>query len=159
MNVLGTTGALKLVGGSSATTVNVGRSGSVQSIRGAVSVSNPPSYTGLTIDDSADTVGRTATVTASGITGLAPTPINYAQTAINALNVRGGAAGDDFILTGLPSNFYLTPNLWTGGGDDRVEIGSGLSGSLSVDICLRRSSSDRATITPGPGLTTLSAGR
>src|SRR5262249_33988389 len=44
--------------GSSRDTVNIGIGGSVQSIRGNVSIENPPSFTAINVDDSADTIPR-----------------------------------------------------------------------------------------------------
>jgi hypothetical protein len=66
-------------------TVNVGNAGSVQGILGALTIQNPPSLTTLNINDSADRVARTATLSTfvsgganfGSITGLAPAAINY----------------------------------------------------------------------------------
>jgi hypothetical protein len=69
-----------------ADTVNVGNSGSVQGILGALSISNPTAYSRINVDDSADTTARTATLNQSTINGspywetlggLAPAAINY----------------------------------------------------------------------------------
>ena len=66
-------------------TVNVGNAGSVQGILGALTIQNPPSFTTLNVNDSADTVARTVTLSTfvsgganwGSITGLAPAAINY----------------------------------------------------------------------------------
>jgi hypothetical protein len=72
-------------------TVNVGNNGSVQGIRGDLYVENPPWYTTLNINDSADTTAREATLSSfvnpndsennrhlwGTITGLAPASINF----------------------------------------------------------------------------------
>jgi hypothetical protein len=69
-------------------TVNVGHAGSVQGILGALYVYNPPGYTALNIDDSADFGQRDATLSSfsngpdsgpwGSITGLAPAAIDFA---------------------------------------------------------------------------------
>src|SRR5262249_53104356 len=67
-------------------TVNLGSNGSLQGITGAVNVSNPSSFTTLNVNDSADTVARSATLsqaTFNGdahwetLSGLAPAAISY----------------------------------------------------------------------------------
>jgi hypothetical protein len=76
-----------------ADTVNVGAGGSVQGILGALYVENPPWYTTLNINDSADTAVRNASLSTitpgfdpvpwGSITGLAPAAINFAWGDVN----------------------------------------------------------------------------
>ena len=66
-------------------TVNVGNAGSVQGILGTLNIQNPPNFDTINVDDSADTVARTATLSTfasaganfGSITGLAPAAINF----------------------------------------------------------------------------------
>ncbi len=66
-------------------TVNVGNAGSVQGILGALNIQNPPNFTTLNINDSADATARFATLSTfasaganwGSITGLAPAAINF----------------------------------------------------------------------------------
>ena len=74
---------LTVLGGGS-DTVNVGKNGSVQGIQGTVNISNPPNFTTLNVDDSADVNFRSVFLDTFGlggssgaITGLAPGEINF----------------------------------------------------------------------------------
>ncbi len=133
VSVQGTNGPLSVVGGGYDDVVSVGSNGSVQGIQGAVTVTNPPSYTALTIDDSADAAAHSATLTNAGITGLAPATINYQQNDLAALTVYGGAGGNTFTLAGVPYNGMVTTTLHAGAGNDTVKFGGILSGRLSLD--------------------------
>jgi uncharacterized protein (TIGR03118 family) len=56
----------------------------------------------LTIDDSADAIGQTASISGTTITGLAPNTIDYSGAAMTALNVKGGEGGNTFTVASLP---------------------------------------------------------
>jgi len=95
-------------------TVNVGSSGSVQSIRGTLNIENPPWFTTLNINDSADTAARTAflsTFTPSfdpvpwgSITGLAPASINFAWGDVtNPVNI---STSPDAVRWNVSPNSY-----------------------------------------------------
>ncbi len=56
----------------------------------------------LNVDDSADTTGRTTTITSTTVTGLAPNTIDYSAADLLALNVKGGEGGNSFSVTSLP---------------------------------------------------------
>jgi hypothetical protein len=135
VNVQGTDGPLNVVGGGYDDVVTVGQGGSVQGVQGAVTVTNPPSYTALTIDDSADATARSATVSGGAVTGLAPAAINYQQNDLMSLHVYGGSGGNTFTVAGVPSTPYypgLATALHTGAGNDTVRMGA-ISGRLSLD--------------------------
>src|SRR5262249_34169519 len=85
VNVLATGVTTSLIG-HGWDTVNIGNNGSVQGIWGTLNISNPPNYTTINVDDSADPFAQKATlgqVTINGdpgweaISGLAPAVINY----------------------------------------------------------------------------------
>src|SRR5262249_11414760 len=57
VNILDTSAGLAIsINGFGSDTVNVGNAGSVQGIIGALNIQNPPSFTTLNVNDSADTV-------------------------------------------------------------------------------------------------------
>ena len=82
-DVFGTTSDLYLGGGLIQNTVQIGsevgrwgqKVGHLDRIRGAVHVLSTDGRTNLSIDDSADTVARVATLADGSLTGLSPAPI------------------------------------------------------------------------------------
>jgi hypothetical protein len=138
IDVLSTGVSTSLVGHGS-TTVNVGEGGSVQGIFGALNISNPPSFTTINVDDSADTTARSATLdtfTASdgsswgSITGLAPASINYKQADTSSpITISGGSGADTFTVASLPVQAI---DLNTGAGNDTVTLQTN-SGGLVVN--------------------------
>jgi hypothetical protein len=139
INVHATGVTTNLSSGSGDYTVNVGNGGSVQNILGTLNIENPPSFTTLTLDDSADSTGRTVwlnTFTSgsdtpwASITGLAPAAINYEQNDIvSPVTIKGGLGGNTFNVVALPSQSI---DLNTGGGNDKVNVQT-TSGSLIVN--------------------------
>jgi hypothetical protein len=123
--------------------VNVGSNGSVQGIFGTVNIDNPPNYTTLTIDDSADTTGHSNVVLGTftpwgdspwgSVTGLAPGSINYEYADTSSVTITTGTAADTINVhaTGV------TTNLSSGGGADTVSVGNagsaqGIVGTLYI---------------------------
>jgi hypothetical protein len=85
VNVLATGVTTNLIG-NGGDTVNIGNNGSVQDILGTLNITNPPSYTTINVDDSADPFAQNATLSQATIngdpnwenlSGLAPAAINY----------------------------------------------------------------------------------
>ena len=110
-----------LAGGFSTTAaVTVGNAGSVQGILAALTIHNNPTHDTLTVDDSADTGSRTVTVTADGISGLAPAPISFTNFSVSTLTVLGGSAANHYTISGTPASTSMTLN--TGGGTDTVNV-------------------------------------
>jgi hypothetical protein len=94
-------------GGSGNDIVTVGTGGSVQNIRGTVSVENPPSLTALVVDDSGDPVYHTLihdSFTPAGdsafgrITGLAPAAIEYEYNDTRTATIRSGSGGVNVLV-------------------------------------------------------------
>jgi hypothetical protein len=122
VNVQGTSGALNVIGTGDASidTVNVGRNGSLQGIRGSLTVENPPGLNYITLDDSADAFYRSLIQdsytppgdTAFGrVTGLAPAPISYEYSDTRNVTVKTGSGGatTTLLATGVPTNLVGNP--------------------------------------------------
>src|SRR5262249_31363156 len=93
----------------------------------------PPSFTALSIDDSADTVARKATIDSGAITGLAPAVIAYTPSDLSALTIWGGTKGDTFTVANTPTGFSdPVTTLHCGLGADKAII-QATSGALIVD--------------------------
>jgi hypothetical protein len=147
VNVLATGKPVNLIGHGANTTVNVGNAGSVQAINGLLTISNPPSYTTVNVDDSADTTVRTVTldtVSIGGldygrITGSAPAAIEYKYLDTQAATVQTGTGGAklNVLTTSVPVNLignasgpvslYASDgaNTWTITGHDAGTLFSG----------------------------------
>lgn len=100
VNVYGTgTGETDVIGHSGSTTVNIGN-GTLTSIRNSVTVTDPPSFSTVNVDDSADTATRTATLNTwsfengygqiSGFTGEAWIFFKYNDTSTVTLKTGTG---------------------------------------------------------------------
>jgi hypothetical protein len=147
VNVEKTSGTFGVVNPGGQDSVYVGSNGSalggnVQGINGPVVVSGPGG-TILSVDDSGDSIARTATLSYSpifntfvgAITGLAPATIAWIPTSsatggVNELAIYGGYGGNTFTVTGT-SNFYSYDWLQTGTGNDAVNI-TATTGGLTV---------------------------
>ncbi len=140
VNVLATFAAISVIG-HGLDTVTVGNGGSLQGIQGNVSVSDPPSYTALIVDDSADKSKPTLTMTNAEIDGLAPAgaKISYTQGDLRSLTVEGGIGGDieniqsipdhgstGSVVTSLVANGPVTVNVGNAGSVQ------GIAGTLSL---------------------------
>lgn len=112
--------------------VNITNAGSVQSIFGPVSVTNPGTYSGIAIDDHADTTARTATVTSSGITGLAPASISWAWNDIANIVLTMGSGSDTVNLQSFYSLGGGTLFVNGAGGMDTVNIGNPTNGVQDI---------------------------
>jgi hypothetical protein len=119
-------------------TVSVGNNGSVQGISGALNITNPPSFTTINVDDSADATARTVTVgngatTGSGlIHGLAPADITFKYADTASVSVSTGTGGN---TVNVPAT--MVPTSLIGHGRDTVSVGNngsvqGISGALNI---------------------------
>ncbi len=115
--------------------VQIGANGSVQGVRGSVSLSNPSYYTNLVIDDTADTVGRTVSVNSTSVVGLAPAGIFFHYNDLSYLTIYGGSGGNRFNVLSTPSTYTGSYAGYTwissGAGSDTVNI-TGTAATLSV---------------------------
>jgi hypothetical protein len=143
VNVLATGVATYLSSNGGADTVNVGNHGSVQDILGDLYIENPPWFTTLNVDDSADATARAVTLStfSSGwgsITGLAPAAIDYKYFDTRSVQLTTGSGGDtvNVLATGVAT--YLN----SGGGWDTVNVGSnGLVQGILGDLYIENSPS------------------
>jgi hypothetical protein len=102
-----TTGPLLIQGSGGLDDVTIGNNGSVQEIRGEVTVLNSPSggYTALVVDDSADQDAKSeVTINESTIHLLAPADIRYAQGDLRSLMIQGGGGGNVFRVFDTPNS-------------------------------------------------------
>jgi hypothetical protein len=101
VNALATGVPVNLIGHSAHTTVNVGNLGHVGGIQRPLTISNPPNFTTVNVNDSGDSFARAVTldtVTSGGaaygrITGLAPAAIEYKYGDTNPVTVQTGLGG------------------------------------------------------------------
>jgi hypothetical protein len=108
--------------------VNITNGGSVQGINGVVNVSNPPFFTNILIDNSADNVGRNVTMNNATLSGLAPANINYVNADVTSITVNGGGGGNTFTVNSTIGGFGLgrTTTINAGSGNDAF-INNGLA--------------------------------
>jgi hypothetical protein len=90
-------------GTSGSDTVNIGNGGNAQGIVGALNLSNYSSRTAVNIDDSADATGRTATYTTTGVTGLTPAAIMWAENDVSAITLGMGVGQDTVYVRSVHS--------------------------------------------------------
>jgi hypothetical protein len=119
------------------TTVRIGFFGNSQFIGGPVNIENPPNYTTINIDDSADPSARTTTLgtyTPAGdtpwgyISGLTPADIHYEYEDTSSLTIRTGTASGNVIRVwedGVPTNLISNATA-------NVTIGDGLVGAQDI---------------------------
>jgi hypothetical protein len=103
VNVLNTSAGVPVqVNAANHDTINVGNAGSVQGILAPVTITNPPNWNTINIDDSADPAARYVqlnTFTSGGeswgnISGLAPAAISYKYNDTFSVNLTTGTGAD-----------------------------------------------------------------
>jgi hypothetical protein len=131
VNVLATTGTLNIDGQNGSDTVTLGSlapslGGTLANIAGPVNVSNSSGQTTLVVDDSGDTVSKTATLIDGKLTGLAPAAVYWAPTSttvggVNFLDILGGSGGNTFNVLNT-SYLDFGTRIQTGTGNDKVNV-------------------------------------
>jgi hypothetical protein len=121
-----------MINGGGLNTVNVGNAAhGVQDILAPLTVTNPPDFTALNVNDAADTVARTATLAGSDpmpdITGLAPYPIRYASTDVSNLTITTGHGGATVNVSGTS-----VPTSLVGNGPATVNVGNAAHGVQDI---------------------------
>ncbi len=141
INVLRTLAAAPVSIASTGTaTVNVGTGGSVQSIQGSVTITNPPSFTTVNVDDSADSGTRTATLDTTTIgglaygrlSGLAPAQILFKYSDTNTATIQTGTGTEvvNILATGKPTTVLAHSNATT------VNVGNGSVQNIAATLTL-----------------------
>jgi hypothetical protein len=133
-------------GGPNSSTVNVGNAGSLAGIGAALTIHNNPAYDTVIIDDSADGANRTVTVSAGGVTGLAPNPINFTNFSVSNLTINGGTGNNVYTITDTPVVFFGSMTLDTGSGTDTTNV---LADSAPLTITVSTGSGNNDTVNVG----------
>ncbi len=122
-----------------ADTVKVGLQGDMQSIRGALRVTNSGNWSTLELDNRNSLIPRTITMNATNslgtVSGLSPAAITFNRRDIRALDIHGGAADNlyDVINTHLSTHPDGTwTSVYAGPGNDTLSV-RGTTGSLAID--------------------------
>jgi hypothetical protein len=103
VNVTQASGTLNLILGAGLDTLLLGSNHNVAGFLAPVFIAAPNGSTDLTVDDSQDTLPRTATLDASSITDLAPARINYSSNELRSLTVKSGTGGTTFSIHNTPA--------------------------------------------------------
>jgi hypothetical protein len=170
VSVTATGGRLEIHGQNGRDQVNIGNANNgVQSVQGPVLVDNDNNSTALTIDDSANTSPRNATLAPTFLTGLAPADINWVETGINSLVMNGatvnaGTVGNNWTvlntprLTALPRTTVLNTGVGAVGDTAAVRAASGplsINGQAGDDLIRFLNFAQSAIIDGGPGNDTI----
>jgi hypothetical protein len=137
VNVLHTSGESPVtVNGGGTDTDNIGYGNSMQGINGSVTVDNPPNYTTLNLENSADTTARTVSFYNNAVYGLAPASIFYTANDVSAVNVYNGAGSTTNVYS-TPQNGHSPTTTIDGISRDTVNVGDStgvqdIAGTLNV---------------------------
>ena len=141
VNVHATFGPLTVNGQSGLDKIDVGLNGSTQTIKGPLTVTNAFGYTGVTVDDSNDTVARTVimykNLAATVISGLTPGgDISLISSQLRFLIIRAGAGGNTLRIHDTPFSLFspggAVTDVITGTGNDLVTV-DGTTGPLGLN--------------------------
>ncbi|HEY1685258.1 MAG TPA: hypothetical protein VGG19_10880 [Tepidisphaeraceae bacterium] len=95
-----------------------------------VDIPNYSAYTGLTLDDSADTTAETVDLTNQGangqITGLGGATVTYSNDVLDGLTLNGGSGGNTFNIDGTLSNPFVYPTT------TEIDKGSGSGNTVNI---------------------------
>jgi hypothetical protein len=129
------TGTPTTLMGHAAETVHVGNAGSLAGLAGTLTIQNPPNFTTLNVDDSADTVLRTALLssyTSGGylfgqITGLGGQAINYKYNDTSGVTLTTGPVAGNVVNVQATGGIGATTIVGTAA--ETVNVGN--AGSLA----------------------------
>jgi len=123
-------------GNSSNTTVNVGSGNSLAAISGALRITNPPHFSHVNINDSADSTSHpNAALTATSLTGLSSGAITFGGDDLASLIINGGGGSNTYNIVNTQASGALGGNLTTlntGAGADTVNV-QGATGALAIN--------------------------
>jgi hypothetical protein len=139
VGIWGASSLLTVNGQSGADTVTVGTAATLQHILASLYITNYGAWSVLNIDDSADTLSRTVTMSVvnnyGAISGFGPAVIHYRKRDIRSVNVRGGSGGNTFDIQDTSLSTFAGGTLTTvhtGTGSSTVSV-LRTSGALAVD--------------------------
>ena len=121
INVTSTYSPLTIHGTSGSDVVNIGSAGSTTFIEGVVAIDNAASFSHITIDNSAESTARVATLADSGSSGLAPAAINWNPADTSAITLNMGTGSDTVNVLSTKPPVTIQGN----SGHDTVNIGNG----------------------------------
>jgi hypothetical protein len=130
VNVLATQRRLSILGAGGRDQVFIGNQGDAQQILGSVFVNNTPSYTALTIDDSADPAPHSVALAKNSLTGLTPGDISWVDFDLSSLTITGST-----VNTGTTENSYnvvSTPRINVQPAQTVLNTGAGSVGDTVV---------------------------
>ncbi len=123
VSVRRTSANLTLDGQNMIDTVTLGNAGNARQLAGTLHVTNLGAYTALTVDDSADAVTRTATLSATSLSGLASAQVTWGTNDLRSLTLSGGSGGNTFTINGTPSHpGFLGATLNAGSQSDTIRV-------------------------------------
>ena len=160
INILGTNAPTAVVASmGSVDTVNIGNAGSVQAVLDPITITGN-GVTIVNVDDSTDTTGRTASLSAAALTGIAPAAINYSSLA--TLGVTFGSGDDSLTITNTAASTTTNTNM--AAGDDTVTV-QGDGGPTNINmgvgtntVNIQTTNGATAITTPSGGITTTTLG-
>ena len=117
--------------------VDVTNSGNTLSVYGTVAIHNSSGYSTVVVDDSSDTTGRSATFSATGISGLTAGNVTWLANDVSHVFAYFGSGDDTVHMTGSPTNglaaIYST--IYLGNGNNQAYVtGSGLGANTFNEI-------------------------
>jgi hypothetical protein len=148
VNVRATGSPVSLIGHANGT-VNVGDAGNLQQINAPLSISDPPAYVTLNIDDSADMAGRTMILSRNASAGslavLGQATITWAVADVSAINLNLGLGSDTVFVRALGN--ALTINSAGDSSADTINLGSVANtlGSITSPVNLIGGAADQLT--------------
>ena len=123
-------------GGTDAVTLGGLAGVGMQNLGGTINVTNALDISSLTLDDSEDTEGQSASLSDNGtigtVTGLSPATINGTDDDISSLSILGGSGGNTFDIDGTLVNPSFSSTLTTldkGFGANTVTVSATSAGS------------------------------
>ena len=120
VNVASSLAPLTIHGTNGSDVVNIGAAGSTREVA-AVAIDNSASFTHITLDDSADAFGRSVTLSATNITGIAQAPISWNAADISAIGLLMGTGADTLNVLSTQASVTIQGT----DGHDTVTLGNG----------------------------------
>jgi hypothetical protein len=120
VNVASTLATLTIHGTDGSDVVNIGAAGSTREVA-AVAIDNSAAFTHIKFDDSADATGRSVTLGASSITGIAQYPISWVAADVSAIDLLMGTGSDAVSVLSTQASVMIQGT----DGHDTVAIGNG----------------------------------